>query len=495
MKIRAVPLLARRRWYALPLALLGLAIAARLFCPRPLPPAPGELPAATVADTVAIHVKLAPSAGPGAASVLATAGAFDIAPLFPRAPALLAIDRIEAIARGGTAAPDLTRWWRLRVDRAAAEAIAAALRARPDVVDAFVEPVLVPADAIGAPGGDIAQPAAGACPIRTPSYEPMQGYLGPAPAGIDAPIAWARAGGRGQGVRFADIEGGWNARHEDLPGDRMQLVAGSPVAGRHWEAHGTAVLGVIAAKANDLGMVGIAPDIDQLVTASIGGLGAAAAIDAAQAALRPGDVLLIELQGTGPRGRFLPVEFWNDVFDAVRVATGRGVIVVAAAGNGGEDLDHRFYRGSFDRKLRDSGAILVGAGGPSARGYTDRARLEFSNFGSRVDVQGWGRGVATLDYGDLQSCSGTERHYTGQFAGTSSASPIVAGAAVLLQGIYKESTGLVLSPWEVRHLLNVTGSPQVPGRGAPLTQNIGPRPDLARALELLDRRISAVRRR
>ena len=61
----------------------------------------------------------------------------------------------------------------------------------------------------------------------------------------------------------------------------------------------------------------------------------------------------------------------------------------------------------------------------------DRVRLDFSNYGSRVDVQGWGRMVATLEYGDLQSCTGaeadyTDRHYTGEFAGTSSASPIVA---------------------------------------------------------------------
>ena len=47
---------------------------------------------------------------------------------------------------------------------------------------------------------------------------------------------------------------------------------------------------------------------------------------------------------------------------------------------------------------------MVGAGGPPREGYRDRARLDFSNYGSRVDVQGWGRKVATLDYGDLQSC-------------------------------------------------------------------------------------------
>jgi subtilisin family serine protease len=89
--------------------------------------------------------------------------------------------------------------------------------------------------------------------------------------------------------------------------------------------------------------------------------------------------------------------------------------------------------------------------------------------------------VATLDYGDLQECDGlTDRHYTGRFSGTSSASPIVAGAAVLIQSTAK-ARGFQLAPIEMRTLLNATGSPQV-DRNA---DNIGPRPNLARALRQL----------
>jgi subtilisin family serine protease len=524
MKIRAVPALARPRHLALPLLLLGIAAGVRLgaFAPvaalvggpqRALPAAP--TPTVTVAPVV-IHLKLADAMPASyvqflaetivsslpdplqptvvmrsravAASVIQGSG-----PLFPRSAAALQADWMEASVHAGVAPPDLTRWWRLDLSTTPedAEAIAALLDRYPGVVTAFVEPELVPAAIEAAPSATV-EAAAPSCPIQTPSYEPLQGYLDPAPSGIDAPLAWVRPGGQGQGVRFADIEGGWNARHEDLPGDRMRDVGGAPVAGRPWQAHGTAVLGVVAARDNRLGMFGIAPGVERLVTSSIGGIGAAAAIDAAQAELRPGDVLLIELQGTGPRGRFLPVEWWQDVFDAVSVATARGVIVVAAAGNGGEDLDHPRYGGAFDRSRRDSGAILVGAGAPPRRGFVDRARLDFSNYGGRVDVQGWGRAVATLDYGDLQRCSdkGTDRHYTGEFAGTSSASPIVAGAAVLLQGIYRAETGGVLSPLEMRDLLRSTGTPQVDGPAGRATQRIGPRPDLARALDALDRRIS-----
>jgi serine protease len=238
---------------------------------------------------------------------------------------------------------------------------------------------------------------------------------------------------------------------------------------------------------NGKGVVGIAPDVERVFTASIGGLAVANAIDQAVQRLRPGDVLLIELHGIGPRGRWVPMEYWDDIYDVIHAATKQGVVIIEAAGNGAEDLDHRIYKGKFDRKHRDSGAILVGAGAPAREGFSDRERLDFSNYGSRVDVQGWGRKVATLDYGDLQQCDSseqeryTDRHYTGEFSGTSSASPIVAGAAVILEGIAR-SRGATLSPSALRTLLASTGTPQAGNR----RENIGPRPNLARAIAKLD---------
>lgn len=372
-----------------------------------------------------------------------------------------------------------SRWLRVATGLRDAHDLAAALERDPDVERAFVAPEIT----LARTRPPIADGAS--CPITTPSFESYQGYLGPAPHGIDAPAAWRR-GFRGAGVWFADIEGGWNAAHEDLPGDRIEHVAGAPIDDPSWRAHGTAVLGEVVGRDNGKGVVGIAPDVERVFTSSIGGIAVADAIDAAAGRLRPGDVLLIELQGVGPRGRFIPVEYWDDIFDAIHAATRRGVVVIEAAGNGAEDLDHKGYRRAFDRSRRDSGAIMVGAGAPPRAGFSDRERLDFSNHGGRVDVQGWGRKVTTLDYGDLQACDGADRHYadrhyTDQFSGTSSASPIVAGAAVLLQSIARNA-GKVLSPGELRDLLQRTGTPQAGNT----KERIGPRPDLARAINALD---------
>ncbi|HEY3806294.1 MAG TPA: S8 family serine peptidase [Kofleriaceae bacterium] len=363
----------------------------------------------------------------------------------------------------------LAGWYRLDVPSSRVESELARLAADRNVDDAFIAPVLALPS--------MAPAKSDSCPVTTPSYDSLQGYLGAAPEGIDAGAAWSR-GVRGAGVRFADIEGGWNPGHEDLPGSRILLVHGEVISGAGWREHGTAVLGEVVGLDNGRGMTGIAPDVDRVITSSIGGSEAADAIDAAAEQLRAGDVLLVELQGYGPRGRFVPVEWWDDIFDAIAAATSRGVVVIEAAGNGAEDLDARIYKGKLSRGGRDSGAIMVGAGGPPRPGFTDRARLDFSNYGSRVDVQGWGRRVATLDYGDLQRCAGSERHYTDMFSGTSSASPIVAGAAILLESYAKRA----MSPVEVRTALGADGSPQT----GDTREHIGPRPDLAKALRLVE---------
>ena len=436
-----------------------------------------EVESEATAPPVDIHVKLAPEF---AAEVHFTTVAaithleaeveqglvIGVAPLFTELAA--------------TTVDERSRWIRVFVPtQMHADVVIARLLADPGVEQAFVAPEITLATQLEATRELAA--ADESCPITTPSFESYQGYLGPAPHGIDGPAAWRR-GFRGAGVWFADIEGGWNDEHEDLPGDRIKHVGGTKFRDPAWRAHGTAVLGEVVGRDNGKGVVGIAPDVERVFTSSIGGTSVANAIDVAAKNLRAGDVLLIELQGGGPRGRYVPVEYWDDVFDAIKAATKRGVIVVEAAGNGAEDLDHATYKRKFDRDTRDSGAIMVGAGGPPRGGYQDRERLDFSNYGGRVDLQGWGRKVATLDYGDLQACAGADRHYTGEFSGTSSASPIVAGAAVIVQSVAKRR-GTLLTPIEVRNLLRSTGTPQV----GDTSEQIGPRPDLERAITALER--------
>lgn len=271
-------------------------------------------------------------------------------------------------------------------------------------------------------------------PPLDPSNDPRnadQDYLDAAPGGIDARWAWASTDG--SGVGFVDLERGWTLNHEDLAAANITLISG---VSQDFHGHGTAVLGEVVSADNTLGGVGIAPRcsarvVSQWRTAGI--YNTAEAILSAVGVMSAGDVLLLEAQTTHPNATgFVPVEVEQAVFDAIQFATAQGIIVVEAGANGSVDLDafqdlsgrSILNRGSAD--FRDSGAIMVGAASSAA----PHQRLGFSNFGSRIDCFAWGQNIDTTGDG----WTGTALNsYTPSFGGTSGASPIVSGAALLIQ--------------------------------------------------------------
>ena len=313
---------------------------------------------------------------------------------------------------------------------------------------------------------------------------------------------WDQKGARGEGVTICDIEGGWNLTHEDFPAG-IKVLGGTPLDDPEWFNHGTAVLGELVSVPNAVGTVGIAHRAKVVVQGAFTGsvFNAAQAIDNAASKLKPGDVILIELQSElhGGAGDYVAMQFFSEVFTAVQAAVNNGIVVVAAAGNGNQDFDAAKYKDTGLQK--DCGAIVVGAGVPPTNrvdfngfggafpSYASlgalRSRIFFSNYGKIVNVQGWGWHVSSTAYGDAGGNT-TNTQYTFRFSGTSSASPIVTGAAACLQGAALEVRGHALTPAQVRKILIDTGTPQAANPGAPVSQNqIGPQPDLVAALKKL----------
>ena len=313
----------------------------------------------------------------------------------------------------------------------------------------------------------------------TPLLSDRQTYRGTNGINIDA--AWAARGARGQGVRVTDCEYSFNVAHEDL----RNLVAQQPgVSGYYTNSsnftddHGTAVLGILGSAENNYGMTGTLPEASLRFygeSATVNGTNQerAPAIIAALTASSPGDVVLLEMQTTGAQGGYGPAEYDPAVWTATKTGTDAGVHVVAAAGNGAENLDATEY--DTYRNRGDSGAIIVGAGTPA------RERVYFSTYGSRVNVQGWGDWtVATLGYGDLATYGGDHNQkYSTNFAGTSSASPIVTTAVAAVESIARLALGRPLAPSEMRALLVATGKPQM----GDTNKIIGPLPDVVAALD------------
>lgn len=191
--------------------------------------------------------------------------------------------------------------------------------------------------------------------------------------------------------------------------------------------------------------------------------------------LSAGDVILLEMQTGDVDYNLWPIEILDAVYDAIKLVTAMGITVVEPAANGGMDMDLPVTRegDSTPRALlnrsspdfRDSGAIMVGAGSSST---SARTRLSFSNYGSRVDVHAWGENIETSTVN-----SAYEDIYD-TFSGTSGAAPIIAGAALSIQGMVSANRGTKLAPAELRALIKVGGTET----GNPGVDRIGVQPDL-----------------
>lgn len=310
----------------------------------------------------------------------------------------------------------------------------------------------------------------------------QQTYLGDNP-GQNANFARG-IGATGDGIRISDCEYGWNPDHEDLNEIDLHLEPGQTihpsVYSNGWEQHGTAVAGVTSSLINAYGCNAIAPACEfysypewtveekfRRVTC----------ITNAIANSEIGDVVLLEMQTPGEGGGFGPAELDIAVWTVVKTGTDAGVIVVAAAGNGNQNLDSAPYEEYMSRG--DSGAIIIGAGSSTI----SHNKLSFSTYGSRVDVQAWGQNVMTLGYGDI-AFNGLDKNqwYTPQFSGTSSASSISAPCVALIQSFHAAQSGTLLTSVEMRQLLIETGWPQ---QNEMISGHIGPAINLRNALMTL----------
>jgi hypothetical protein len=317
-----------------------------------------------------------------------------------------------------------------------------------------------------------------------------QGYLSDAPAGISASWAWQTLL-PGPQLTLYDLEQGWDPGHQDFKDNTgTALVPTNPVYGANRALdegtpgnHGTAVLGQLIAAGK--GVKGAASGLGQLALAShyrakseqyFGGTSghvAAAIVQVlTQIGQKLGVILLLEVQRD-----LLPTEVDEADFDAIRLAAAQNVAVVEAAGNGGVDLDG-YVVAETGRSLSrsspqfgESGAILVGA----SRSALPHDRAPFSNYGSRLDCYGWGETVTSCGFGDLAGTAVTN-YYTNSFNGTSSASPIIAGAAALVQAFYNNQTTSWMDPRALRTALSdpTTGTRQGPNAAG----FIGVMPDL-----------------
>ena len=346
---------------------------------------------------------------------------------------------------------------------------------------------------------DLARPVPRCAPAPLPpDFQPLQTNCQAAPIGGGVFEAWTNFGVFGRGVWVADVEYSYNSNHQDLPA--IINLTTNAVDPFNDDNHGTATLGEISALQNGWGTTGIAYDATFYFAGAdyASGYNVGSGITTAASQLREGDILLIEQSVWGPNstqgvmdtgGEFgtVPVEWFEPYYNDIVLAAGLGIIVIETAENGGQNLDDPIYStgngGNWPFLPQNrAGNILVGAGASFNGSSTESSRLFYANYGSCVDMQGWGENIVTTGYGYLYSAEGPDYFYTASFGGTSGATPIVVGEAALLQSIYENATGQLLTSPQIKALLRNTGSPQTGGSYA-VFENIGPLPNLALAVQ------------
>ena len=375
-------------------------------------------------------------------------------PTFFLNPPELIADIADAIRMRGEEPPDLFEWYFVTCADEFAGALFPILQSLPFVSWAGLRPRAEPAGVV----------SWGTNPGADGSLQ-----LLPSPRSVGATYAWQVPGGTGQDIRVADIEHGWSLTHEDTVD--VHVVRASPQVGADADEidHGTAVVGIVAARDNGRGIVGVAPRARITAVPEAGN--SPAAIDKAVDIVGLGGVVLLELAcrwfagAPGTKHPDIPLEFHPPTLTAIRRNTLFGVTVVEAAGNGGLNLDDLPFA---HITTGNSGAIMVGAGVPSQQDPTELRRT-FSTFGSRVDC------FAPGDFVVAPSSKAAARYQ--EFNGTSAASAIIAGVAAQIQGMAFAATGEFLHGSDIRRLLR---DPTLGAPSTPENAGIKPMPDMKR---------------
>jgi subtilisin family serine protease len=195
------------------------------------------------------------------------------------------------------------------------------------------------------------------------------------------------------------------------------------MAGKTAALHGTHVSGIIAAaRGNAVGVDGVADNVKIMMVRAVPD-GDEHDKDIALAIRYAADNGAKVINMSFGKG-YSPEKKWVD--DAAKYAESKGVLIVQAAGNSHANIDtaFNFPTPAFEDGGHAANWITVGASGPTAGNLT----ASFSNYGKKsVDVFAPGVKIySTVPGGNTYR----------DLAGTSMASPVVAGLAALIMEYY-----------------------------------------------------------
>ena len=231
---------------------------------------------------------------------------------------------------------------------------------------------------------------------------------------LGVPPLWKET--QGEGIKVGVLDTGIALEHPDLRPAILEArdFTRSPSAAYDAQGHGTHVSGIIAARRNARGIVGVAPAAKIIMAKVLNDEGAGTSQDIVAGirwAIETGaDILSMSLGSPEPD---------EEIHQALLLAISKGIFVITAAGNEGPELDTVGYPAGFPEMV--------------AVGSIDRKK-KLSRFSSR------GRQVDIVAPGDQITSCYPPRGYA-VLSGTSMATPFVSGVVALALAKHRKMGG------------------------------------------------------
>jgi len=231
---------------------------------------------------------------------------------------------------------------------------------------------------------------------------------------LGIPPLWKET--QGEGIKVGVLDTGIALEHPDLQPAILEACdfTRSPSAAYDAQGHGTHVSGIIAARRNAHGIVGVAPEAKIIMAKVLNDEGAGTSQDIVAGirwAIEAGaDILSMSLGSPEPD---------EEIHQALVHAISKGIFVITAAGNEGPELDTVGYPAGFPEMV--------------AVGSIDRQK-KLSRFSSR------GRQVDIVAPGDQITSCYPPRGYA-VLSGTSMATPFVSGVVALALAKHRKMGG------------------------------------------------------
>ena len=248
---------------------------------------------------------------------------------------------------------------------------------------------------------------------------------------VGAPLEWIET--KAKNIKVGIIDTGIEATHEDLAGavvENVDFTGQNKKNPIDENGHGTHVAGIIAARENGVGVIGVAPLCNLYVAKAFDKNGNAQPFSVIKALewMIQKDVDVINMSFSAKTTTKQYDEIIKKVYD-------KGITMVCAAGNEGEGdgKDTIGYPARYEQCIAVTAVDI------------DKKRADFSSAGRKAEVCAAGKNIYSSYLNNTYAT----------LSGTSMATPIITGAVALLQSKAYKRYNRRLLPHEIRLLLHI----------------------------------------